>query len=174
MSDRMVLLREWDPADAPDLAAAINNINVLRNLRDGVPYPYSVPDAEDFIRSTLNADPNSVYARAIRVDGKVVGSVGAFRQENVHHFSAEMGYYLAEEYWGGGIMTIAVREAVGEIFKTTDIARIFATPYSYNAASCRVLEKAGFVFEGTLRKHAFKDGRFLDMNLYAVLKEGLI
>ncbi|MGB4616762.1 MAG: GNAT family protein, partial [Dethiobacteria bacterium] len=55
------------------------------------------------------------------------------------------------------------------IFKNTDIIRIFAEPFADNIASCRVLEKAGFVLEGTLRKNAVKNGKILDMKLYALL-----
>ena len=81
-----------------------------------------------------------------------------------------MGYYLAEPYWGQGIVTFAVKEACQRIFSETDILRIFAEPFAYNRASCRVLEKAGFICEGTLQSNAFRDGKVLDMKMYARVK----
>ena len=165
-----ITLNSWKMEYAPDLAAAINNKKVLDNLRDGIPYPYTEADAKEFICATLAAEKDSQYAFAVMRDGNVIGSVGVFRQENIHRFTAELGYYIAEPYWGMGIMTEAVRRVCAFIFENTDIVRIFAHPYAHNRASCRVLEKAGFQFEGTLRQNAFKNSQVMDMELYAKLK----
>jgi len=165
-----VSLREWRVEDAPDLAAAISNKKVLDNLRDGIPYPYTEQDGVEFINATLNAEKGSRYAFAITYYGKVIGSIGVFRKENVHRFTAELGYYIAEPYWGKGIMTDAVRRICAYVFENTDIIRIFAEPYAYNAASCRVLEKSGFQYEGTLRSNAIKNGKIIDMKMFALIK----
>ncbi len=164
-------LRSWELRDAADLADAVNNRNVQDNLRDGIPFPYTSRDGEDFISSMLNAPKDSLYAWAITVDGRAVGSIGVFRQNNIHRRTAEMGYYVAEPFWGKGVCTFAAREACDSIFRNTDILRVFADPFDYNAASCRVLEKAGFRFEGVLRKNAVKNGKVLDMRMYARVKE---
>ena len=97
----------------------------------------------------------------------MVGSIGVFRQENIHFRTAELGYYIGEPYWGRGFATSAVKQVCQYVFDHSDILRIFAEPFAYNAASCRVLEKAGFQFEGTLRSNAVKNGEVLDMKLYA-------
>ena len=164
-------IRPWELTDAADLATALNNPKVQANLRDGLPYPYTVADAESFIRAMQNAEPDSQYAFAIDVAGKAVGSIGAFRQQNIHSRTAEMGYYVAEPYWGQGIASSAVQQLCHHVFETTDILRIFAEPFTYNIASCRVLEKSGFVYEGTLRKNAVKNGTIVDMKLYALVRE---
>ncbi len=164
-------IRTWRPSDAADLAAAMNNPNILKNLRDGIPYPYTQADAEEYIRTMLGAEPGSQYAFAIDVDGRAIGSIGVFRQANIHFRTAELGYYVAQPYWGQGICTDAVRQACGYVFQNSDILRIFAEPFAHNAASCRVLEKAGFILEGTLRKNAFKNGEILDMTLYSLVRE---
>ncbi|MEL7608691.1 MAG: GNAT family N-acetyltransferase [Bacillota bacterium] len=164
-------IRPWRIEDADDLAAALNNRKILDNLRDGLPFPYTAQDAKDYIRAMLDADKNNMFAFAIVVDGKAVGSIGVFRRDNIHAQTAEMGYYIAEPYWGRGIGTSAVRQACSLIFCTTDIVRIFAEPFAHNIASCRVLEKSGFVLEGVLRKNALKNGRVLDMKLYALVKD---
>jgi len=169
-----ICLREWKLGDAADLTAAINNKKVLDNLRDGMPYPYTEKDAAEFISATLTAEKDSQYAFAITYDGKVIGSIGVFRKENVHRLTAELGYYIAEPYWGKGIVTEAVLQMCGFVFENTDIVRIFAEPYAHNTASCRVLEKAGFQFEGILRQNTVKNGQSFDMKMYAILKPPVI
>ena len=166
----MKYLREWSLGDATDIAKALNNKKILDNLRDGIPFPYTVSDAENYIKTVLNAPKDTIYAWAIVVDGKAAGSIGIFRKDNVHSRTAELGYYLAEPHWGKGVMTGAVKEACGYVFENTDIVRIFAEPFAYNTASCRVLEKSRFVYEGTLRKNAVKNGEMIDMKMYALVK----
>ncbi len=162
--------RAWRASDAKDLAAALSNPNILNNLRDGIPYPYTEGDAASYISAMQKADPNTTFAYAITLEDRAVGSIGIFRQGNIHGRTAELGYYLAEEYWGTGIMTEAVRRICKRIFAETDILRIYAEPFSYNTASRRVLEKAGFCYEGLLRRNAVKHGRVEDMALYALTK----
>ncbi|MDE7454039.1 MAG: GNAT family N-acetyltransferase [Clostridia bacterium] len=163
-------LRQWRVEDAESLAELLNNKKILDNLRDGLPYPYKVSDALDYIKSMLEADKNFTFAFAVVVDGKVAGSIGIFRQSNIHSKTAELGYYIGEPYWNKGIATAAVKQACDYVFKNTDIIRIFAEPFSRNVASCRVLEKAGLVYEGTLRANAVKNGIVEDMKIYAKIK----
>ena len=165
-----VNLRNWKTEDAPDLTAAVSNKKVLDSLRDGIPYPYTERDAEEFIRAALASEKDIQYAFAITYDGKVVGSIGVFRRDNVHRLTAELGYYIAEPFWGKGIMTEAVKQICAYIFENTDIIRVFAEPYAFNEASCRVLEKAGFQFEGVLRQNAVKNGQSVDMKMYAIIR----
>lgn len=164
------ILREWRPSDAKDLAAALSNKKILNNLRDGLPYPYTEKDARDYITAMLAADKNDTFAYAITIDDRAVGSIGAFRQGNIHRQTAELGYYLAEAYWGRGIMTDAIRQICGIIFDTTDILRIYAEPFAYNIGSRRALEKAGFCYEGTMKNNAVKNGKVLDMVLYSMTR----
>ena len=138
-------IRCWRIEDAEDIAETLNNKNILDNLRDGIPFPYTVHDAREFIQAMNAADSESTFSFAITVDDKAIGSIGAFRQSNIHSRTAEVGYYIAEPYWGQGIGT--------------------------SASSCRILEKCGFELEGTLRKNAVKNGVVVDMKMYSILKE---
>lgn len=164
-------IRKWQMSDAKDLAAALSNKKVQNNLRDGLPYPYTEQDGIDFISAMLSANENDTFSFAVTADDKVIGSIGVFRQGNIHRKTAELGYYIAEEYWGKGIMTEAVNQICEYVFGNSDILRIYAEPFAYNAASCRVLEKAGFHYEGTLRNNALKNGKVIDMKMYSLLKE---
>ena len=164
-------IRKWKLTDAKDIAVALSNKKIQDNLRDGLPYPYSEQDGIDFISSMLSANEDETFAFAITLDDKVIGSIGVFRQQNIHRQTAEMGYYIAEEYWGKGIMTDAVKQICEYVFENSDILRIYAEPFAYNTGSCRVLEKAGFQYEGTLRNNAVKNGKVIDMKMYSLLRE---
>jgi RimJ/RimL family protein N-acetyltransferase len=118
----------------------------------------------------ISADKNDTFAYAIVYDGEVVGSIGAFRQQNIHNKTAEIGYYVGEKYWGNGICTAAVTLLSRYVFENTDIIRLFAEPFATNDGSIRVLEKSGFEYEGTLRKNAVKNGIALDMKMYSLIK----
>ena len=166
-----VRLRAWTLEDAPALAKLINNKKVQDNLRDGLPFPYGEEDAKVFLSAVLASDPDQNLAFAIEADGKLIGSISATRCANIHFRTAELGYYLGEPYWGRGFATEAVRQICDYIYRNTDIIRIFAEPFAYNTASCRVLEKAGFQLEGLLRSNAVKNGRILDMKMYARIRE---
>ena len=165
------IIREWRLEDKSDLAFMLNNKNILNNLRDGLPYPYTINDAEEYITAMLSADKTKTFAFAIVADDVVVGSIGVFRCDNIHSRTAEMGYYIGELYWGKGLGTSAVNQICKYIFENTDIIRIFAEPFAYNIASCRVLEKAGFQLEGILHSNAVKNGNVLDMKMYALIKK---
>ena len=164
-------IRKWKLTDAKDIAVVLSNKNIQDNLRDGLPYPYSEQDGIDFISSMLSANEDEIFAFAITLDDKAIGSIAVFRQQNIHRQTAEMGYYIAEEYWGKGIMTDAVKQICDYVFKYSDILRIYAEPFAYNTGSCRVLEKAGFQYEGTLRNNAVKNGKVIDMKMYSLLRE---
>lgn len=164
-------IRKWQRSDAADLSKALSDRAVLDNLRDGIPFPYTEQHALEYIEAMLDADEKDTFAFAVTENDRAIGSIGAFRQQNIHYRTAELGYYLAQPYWGKGIMTKAVSLLCQHIFESTDILRIFAEPFDYNTGSIRVLEKAGFSFEGTMRQNAFKNGRVLDMRLYSLTKD---
>lgn len=167
-------IRKWNINDSQALAGLLNNKKILDNLRDGLPYPYTTKDAEEYITAMLASDETKTFAFAIIVDKQVVGSIGVFSCDNIHFRTAEMGYYIGEPHWGKGIATSAVKQACSYVFQNTDIIRIFAEPFAYNSASCRVLEKAGFQLEGVLRCNAVKNGEILDMKMYSRINEAAL
>lgn len=164
-------IRDWRLDDAPSIARYANNRKVWLNLRDGFPHPYILNDAVRFIKASLVMKP--VTYVAIATENEAVGGIGVTLGTDVHRFSAELGYWLAEPFWGKGIMTRAVLAYRDYAIKTFNLNRIFAEPYMTNPASARVLEKAGFVREGVLKAHAFKDGKVLDQYMYSYVPERL-
>lgn len=164
-------IRKWKKEDAGLLSEMLNNQKILNNLRDGLPFPYTIDDAKEYIKAMLNSDQDQTFAYAITDENRVIGSIGVFRKDNIHFQTAELGYYIAEPDWGRGHGTQAVKQICELIFETTDIIRIFAEPFARNLGSCRILEKAGFQLEGILRKNALKNGQTEDMKLYALVRE---
>lgn len=165
-------LRVWRREDAADIAAFANNEKIARNLRDVFPNPYTLEDAEAYISGCIASDGNGQLCRAIEIDGRAAGSVGVFVGADVYRKSAELGYWLAEEYWGGGVMTRAVAQICKEAFERFDIVRIYAEPFACNSGSRRVLEKTGFTLEGVMKQGVFKNGQMLDYCMYALMKAG--
>lgn len=169
--ENKIVLRAWQEEDAGELARIIGNKKIQDRLRDGIPYPYTEEDGLFFIREMLAADRDSVFAYAIAVNGRLAGSIAVFRQGNIHRRSGEVGYYLGEAFWGRGIGSHALALLCDTIFEKTDLLRLYAEPFAENIPSCRILEKNGFRCEGILRQNAVKNGRILDMKLYALLRE---
>jgi RimJ/RimL family protein N-acetyltransferase len=164
------VLREWRRGDEPSLVRHANNRNVWINLRDTFPFPYTPADAKSWIRlATAHARD---YVFAIDVDGFAVGAIGLKPGEDIHRFSAEIGYWLGEEFWNRGIATEAVRAVTNHAFATLGMARVHAEVFHWNTASMRVLEKAGFVREGVLAKSVFKDRQWADQVVFARVTPG--
>lgn len=161
-------IRQFRADDASSIVTHANNKNVSRYLRDRFPYPYTLSDAEEWLMVTVFEDPPKSFA--ITENDLVIGGVGYVTFDDVHRFSAEVGYWLGEKYWGKGLATAALKWLADYIFLNTDIIRLFATTVVANKGSALVLSKAGFLLEGTLRSNFIKDGKTYDTFLFAKLK----
>ena len=164
-------LRPWRPEDAAAIVPHADDLAVAENLRDVFPHPYTPADAEWFVGDCVEHEGEGRLCRAIVIDGQAAGSVSLFLGKDVYRKSAELGYWLGRAFWGRGVMTRAARLICSEGFRTWDVARIYAEPYAVNTGSRRVLEKAGFTLEGTLRNSVFKNGRLMDSCIYGLLRE---
>lgn len=166
-----VSLRPWALSDAPLLAEYADNPRVAAHLRNVFPSPYRLEDAYRYILFCLEEDPSQQISRAILADGGLAGSITLSVCGDVHARSAELGYWLAEPFWGRGIMTQAVAQICREGWQAFPIVRIFAEPFAINQGSRRVLEHNGFQLEGIKHSSVWKNGRLLDSCMYALLRE---
>jgi ribosomal-protein-alanine N-acetyltransferase len=160
-------VRSWRTSDAESLLRHANNRNIWLNLRDAFPHPYTKHDARAYIRSVRERTPETTFA--IAVEDEAVGSVGFVLRTDVERVSAEIGYWLAEPFWGRGIATEALVALTQYAVGAYGLTRIYALPFAWNLASCRVLEKAGYVLEARLRRSAIKDGEITDQMQYAYI-----
>jgi ribosomal-protein-alanine N-acetyltransferase len=158
-------IRSWNRSDAAALVKYANNRRIWLNLRDAFPHPYTEGSAAAFLEMVEGQEPTRFFA--IATHEEAIGSIGISLNRDVHRLSAEMGYWLAEPYWGKGLMTEAVAKFTDYVLEHFQLLRVYAEPYASNTNSCRVLEKAGFLLEGRLRCSVIKDGKILDQFLYA-------
>lgn len=165
------LIRDLTRADAPALTRHANNPAIAATLRDLFPSPYTENDARAFIHRVNGENPPAAYAIASATEA--FGVIGYVPGQDVYRFSAEVGYWIGEEYWNRGIMSEALRVFSDYLFATFHFNRLFAGIFSTNPASARVLEKAGYTREAILKAHVTKNGELLDEHLYARLRPGL-
>lgn len=163
-------LREWRLTDEEPLVRHANDRRVSIDLRDRFPYPYTAAHAGEWLGRNVGVTPATAFAITEPGMDEPVGGVGLMLQEDVQRISAEIGYWLGVSAWGRGIATAAVRAATGYAFSELGLERVFAVANTRNQASARVLEKSGFIREGTMRRAAIKDGIVLDQFMYAALK----
>ncbi|WP_299365648.1 GNAT family protein [Winogradskyella sp.] len=162
-------LRPWKESDLDSLVTYANNWNVAKNLTDKFPHPYTRENGKQFIDYACSSNPIRVFA--IDLGGEAVGGIGIHPQDDIHRKNAELGYWLAEPFWGKGIISEAIKEIVDIAFKTFEIDRVFARPFGTNIASQKVLEKNNFVLEGRFKKVLLKNGEHLDELVYAIRRE---
>lgn len=162
-------IRSWSKDDFSTLAKYLNNKKIWDNCRDSLPYPYSENDAQQFILFVSSQNEQNNYCT--EVNQEAAGNISFARGIDVERYNAELGYWLAEPYWGKGIMTQMLALAISCYFHHTDVIRICANVYAGNIASMRVLEKIGFRKCGIHRNACFKNGVFTDCHYFELLKE---
>ena len=164
-----VRLRPYQLADAKELAIKANNPKIARYLTDGFPHPYTEQHAIEFIQKSQAQSPTQVFA--IIVNDELVGGIGIHPQEDIMRLNAELGYWVAEDFWGKGIATEAIQQIVTYAFHNFEILRIFARPFGSNVGSQRVLEKCGFKLEASIAKNIIKGEIIEDELIFAIRKQ---
>ena len=162
-------IRSFSNKDIRSMVRHANNPRIAANLRNRFPHPYTVDDAEKWLEYVKSKKPETNFA--IATPSEAIGGIGFELMDDVHYQTAELGYWIGEDYWGRGIMTAAVTVFTEYAFRNYDLIRIFAAVFESNPASVRVVEKAGYTFEGRLRRSVNKNGRILDELMYAKVKE---
>jgi [ribosomal protein S5]-alanine N-acetyltransferase len=163
------ILREWQDKDAKSLTEAANNINIFNNVRDLFPSPYTLKDAQFWIRLCQNTK-GPVTSFAIDVGGVAVGNISIMLKEDIYRSNVEIGYFLDERYWGHGIMTEAIKAITQYAFQSFPINRAYAEPFENNHGSRKALEKAGYACEAVFSKNIIKNGKLINSCIYSILK----
>jgi len=166
-----ITLKRLETTDRKVLAQLANNKKIWDQVRDLLPHPYTLKDADFFIELTQKEDPEQTFG--ILKNGELCGVVGLVMQNDVYRKTAEIGYWIGEEFWGQGIATKAVALITDYGFQELDLIRLYAGIFDYNKASMQVLEKNGFVMEGISRNAIIKNNRVCDEHRYAKLKDDL-
>ena len=161
-----ITLQPLQETDVPAIATLANNYNVWKNLGDRIPHPYSEQDARDFVSIVQE----ELYTFGIHYQGVLTGVIGLVPQEDIYQLNAHIGYWLGEPFWNKGIATKAVRLMTTYAFGTLELNRLFTGVFAHNAASMKVLTKAGFELEGIAKQAILKEGKLIDEYRYALLR----
>jgi [ribosomal protein S5]-alanine N-acetyltransferase len=165
-----IILRPWELSDATELVLIADNIKIADNLRDGLPSPYTIKDALNWL-NLIMPENNPPRFFAVVFNNRVVGNLGIVTKTNIYRKNVEIGFFVSEQFWGKGIATKAIRASISYAFKTFDIVRIYAEVFSDNIASRKALEKAGLKLEATIRQNIIKNGIIKDSCIYSILRE---
>jgi len=163
-----LVIRSFRIEDAESYSKYANNYNIWRFLRDEFAHPFTLAHAKEYIEKICLPNESSYFA--IDYQGTAIGDIHIVKQTDILRLSGFLGFWLAEEFWGKGIMTEAVKAVTKYAFEKLDLIRIFARVFSNNSASIRVLEKAGYELEGRFKNAIVKEGIILDQLQYAILK----
>lgn len=161
-------LRPWHQNDLTDLVKYANNPAIARFMTNQFPHPYTEEAGINFINFATKDHPVHIFA--IEIEGHAAGGIGIHPQSDIQQKNAELGYWLAEPYWGKGIMTSAIKEMTQFAFEQYDITRLFARPFGSNTGSQKALEKAGFTLEARIANSLYKNGEYQDELIYAYRK----
>ena len=162
----MITLRDFNEDDTTQLLSILNDPEVVRYLSSKIPSPYTLEDAKWWISTGSQIG----IVKAIDLNGLLVGCIGAEQGEFEYQRSAEIGYWIAKDYWRQGIATQAINELIALVFNTTDIIRLYACVFSLNIASMYVLEKCGFELESVHKKAIFKNDELYNNHVFSLLK----
>ena len=162
-------IRPWRLDDAESLARHANNRKIWLALRDLFPHPYTTEDAHKFLEATVKDSSRSQFF-VLRLTARPSAGSVFIQAIDVHRHTAELGYWLGEEFWGRGIMT----EAVGAFtdfcfdnFRSAESLRRCLRTIPHPHACWK---KPASAFEGRLKNNVMKDGQVLDSLLYARTK----
>ena len=161
-------IRPFERPDIDSIVKYADNPRIAQQLEDRFPNPYQHEDAERWLRHLGAQDPLIHFA--IAAPSEAIGGIGLNLRTDVYHRTGEIGYWLGEPFWGRGLATLAVKALSGWAFQNFGLTRLQAKVFASNPASCRVLEKAGFSYEGRLVQSVTKQGRTMDQHIYALLR----
>lgn len=164
-----LVLRRIEPADVDDVFAYASDPEVAA-WTTWEAYR-SLDDSHEFIvrvQSWYSDGFGGPWGLELKTTGQLIGTCGLALTP--HHSRAELGYALSRHWWGQGLTTEAVIEAIRYGFDDLGLNRIEARCIPANIGSARVMEKAGMTYEGTLREQFFSKGSFIDLKLYSILK----
>jgi len=163
VSNSMIKLRGFQDSDIRSITRYANNFHVSCYMASRMPYPYTEGDAQWWVKI---GSKELGLNFAIDLNSECIGVVGVQFGQGELQYSAEIGYWIAEEHWGKGIASEAVSKMTEHIFSDTKIVRLSAPVFSPNKASMRVLEKCGYALEAVHRQAVYKNEEFMDEHIF--------
>ena len=187
---RPIHVRTYRASDVEALTKAANNKNVYANLTDRIPSPYTLVDSKWWINHNLdeaNWRESTTLGRKVPLNYTItestpdsdkdvcIGAIGLEFKSDVFRRTAELGYWLGEGYWGKRIMSEVVKAFVQWAWEAfgPEMVRLSANVFAWNEASVKVLQKAGFAYEGRQKLAVFKNGKLGDTIMLGLVRPGV-
>ena len=170
LKTKRLILRPFKRSDAGDVQRLAGD-RLIADATLNIPHPYTAIIAEKWISkhaAQFKAGEAAVFAITLRESGALVGAIGLELQ--AAHQRAELGYWIGRPFWNRGYCQEAGHSVLTYGFEELDLNRIQANHFKRNAASGRVLQKLGMVYEGCARQYVKKWDQFEDVHWYAILK----
>ena len=171
ISTERLTLRPFTLVDAARVPRLAGDEEIARYTLN-IPHPYEDGMAEAWIEShpdRFQAGESATFAITLRDERLLIGAIGL--KFAPRHRRAEMGYWVARDRWGRGYATEAAWAVLRYAFAERGLHKVVATHLAPNIASGRVMQKIGMRQEGVQREHVLKNGRFVDLVLYGILRE---
>ena len=161
----VITLHKWTSIDKTALMALCNAVD-RTFLSERLPYPYTEADADWWLGMVAENEGKEGVWRSIWADGQLVGSISVERKDEGCQAIGEIGYMILTPFWSQGIGTEAVRQICEIAFRELELQQIVGNVFPENVASARVLEKNGFLLEGTMEGAVMKGGKMVDLRVY--------
>lgn len=159
------ILRAWKLEDAPAITSLFNQKDIFDSLQTEEDFSLSLEWTQSLIkRAKVTPSPASF---SIFENDQFIGSIFLKSGSGIYRYSAKLYFGLFDPYWNKGITSDAIRCITTYALQKLKVKRVYSTPFSSNPAACRVLEKAGFQYEGRLKCSAYKEGQFVDQLIYS-------
>lgn len=169
IKSKKFILRPYRRGDEKSLQKNINDKYIYKyTLR--IPHPYKLKDAKYWIGRCIKLSKKKNRTSenfAIIINDEVVGGIGL---DNIDNHKGEIGYWLARKLWNHGVITEAIKVITNFGFRKLKLRRIYAHVVSNNKSSIKVLQKNRYKLEGIMRKHHFRDNKFMNIMIYAKTK----
>src|SRR5690554_594872 len=164
-----LLLREYTLDDVDKVVEYCNDPDMSRYMLH-IPYPYKREDAINWInshREYVEKDRLFNYAITDKDTGELLGTVSL--SHNKENRNGEIGYWIGKKYWNKGYATEACKAIIQYAFEVKDYHKVYIRHLEENYASKKVIEKCGFLFEGNLKEHIYKNGKFHNILTYGLI-----
>jgi len=165
-----LILDQIIPVDIPNIVAYAGNKKITNTTRT-MPHPYFEEDAIAWINMANQGFKNKdmfIFALRDKVDKSFKGGIGLTL--NTENNRAEIGYWIAEKFWGMGYTTEAVKAVLKFGFEKLELNKITAVYIDTNIASGKIMDKNGMVKEGELKNHDIKLGEYQTLIQYRMLR----
>ncbi len=166
-----LILNQPVEQDLENLVYFLNQTAAFSENTLSMPFPYEEKDARkwfEMCREGFEAKTNYIFGIRLKDDLKLIGGIGLHIVPK--HHKAELGFWLAKDYWNRGIVTEAAAEVMNFGFHTLGLNKIFAMFFPHNPASGKILEKLGMRKEGVLRQEILQNSEFFDLERYSACR----